>query len=295
VITGDVPMGVSPDERAGLRAPGHAVQRRQPAQPDPWRTRKSFGFFQSKPASAFSPVAVTPDALPNWKGGKLHGRLEVELNGRPLGEADAGEDMTFDFGTLIAHAAGRRAALVRARSSAPAPSPTATPAAVRGRRSRGRPRLFLPGRGAHASKPSCTARRRPRSCRPADLVRIEMVDARVHSILGRSSRRSPPHERRWAGRGLQLDSYLPYRLSGRLERRLRADCAAYEDRFGLTVPQWRLVCVLAEDGGLTQVQIVVRTVNGQGDGEPARSRSGQAPAASCAPRTRPTAAARCSP
>src|SRR5258708_1819850 len=68
----------------------------------------SFGFFQSKPASAFSPVAVTPDALPNWKDGKLAGALSVELNGKPLGEADAAVDMTFDFGTLIAHAARTR-------------------------------------------------------------------------------------------------------------------------------------------------------------------------------------------
>jgi fumarylacetoacetate (FAA) hydrolase len=74
----------------------------------PAELAKSFGFFQSKPASAFSPVAVTPDALPNWKAGMLHGKMEVELNGYPLGEADAGEDMTFDFGTLIAHLAKTR-------------------------------------------------------------------------------------------------------------------------------------------------------------------------------------------
>jgi fumarylacetoacetate (FAA) hydrolase len=55
-------------------------------------------------------VAVTPDALGDrWKDGRLHGALEVELNGKPFGEADAGVDMTFDFGTLIAHAAKTRA------------------------------------------------------------------------------------------------------------------------------------------------------------------------------------------
>jgi fumarylacetoacetate (FAA) hydrolase len=76
----------------------------------PAELAKNFGFFQSKPASAFSPVAVTPDALGDaWKDGKLSGALEVELNGKPLGEADAGVDMTFDFGTLIAHAAKTRA------------------------------------------------------------------------------------------------------------------------------------------------------------------------------------------
>src|SRR6185295_13828309 len=55
-----------------------------------------------------SPVAVTPDELAGWKAGKLHGALEVQVNGTPLGEADAGVDMTFDFGALIAHAAKTR-------------------------------------------------------------------------------------------------------------------------------------------------------------------------------------------
>jgi len=70
---------------------------------------KGFGFFQSKPASAFSPVAVTPDALGDaWKDGKLHRSMLVALNGKPFGRANAGEDMTFDFGVLIAHAAKTR-------------------------------------------------------------------------------------------------------------------------------------------------------------------------------------------
>ena len=76
----------------------------------PAELAKSFGFFQSKPASAFSPVAVTPDDLGEaWRDGKLHGELLVELNGALFGRADAGIDMTFDFGTLIAHAAKTRA------------------------------------------------------------------------------------------------------------------------------------------------------------------------------------------
>lgn len=60
--------------------------------------------------------------------------------------------------------------------------------------------------------------------------------------------------------GLQLDGYLPYRLSVASNAVSGLIARAYEDRFGLTVPQWRLICVLAEDGGLTQVQIVARTV-----------------------------------
>ena len=69
---------------------------------------KGFGFVQSKPACAFSPVAVMPDALSGWKDGKLHGVLNVDLNGKPFGRLQSGVDMTFDFGTLIAHAAKTR-------------------------------------------------------------------------------------------------------------------------------------------------------------------------------------------
>lgn len=60
--------------------------------------------------------------------------------------------------------------------------------------------------------------------------------------------------------GLRLDSYLPYRLSVASNAVSGLIARAYEDRFGLTVPQWRLICVLAEDGGLTQAKIVARTV-----------------------------------
>ncbi len=70
---------------------------------------KGFGFFQSKPSSAFSPVAVTPDELGDaWKDAKLHLPLLVSLNGTPFGRANAGVDMTFDFGQLVSHAAKTR-------------------------------------------------------------------------------------------------------------------------------------------------------------------------------------------
>ncbi len=71
---------------------------------------KGFGFFQSKPATAFSPVAVTPDELGEaWNGGKVHLPLHVTFNGVPFGKPNAGEDMTFSFPQLIAHAAKTRA------------------------------------------------------------------------------------------------------------------------------------------------------------------------------------------
>ncbi len=109
VVTGDVPQGVSAEEARGyIRLVGltNDVSLRNLI---PHELAKGFGFFQSKPASAFSPVFVAPDALgERWDGGKLHGPLCVDLNGQPLGRADAGVDMTFDFGQLIAHAAKTR-------------------------------------------------------------------------------------------------------------------------------------------------------------------------------------------
>ena len=109
VVTGDVPRGASRDEAlAGVRLVGlvNDVSLRNLI---PAELAKGFGFLQSKPASALSPVLVTPDELGDrWRDGKLHGPLKVDLNGNPFGRADAGEDMTFDFGTLIAHLAKTR-------------------------------------------------------------------------------------------------------------------------------------------------------------------------------------------
>jgi fumarylacetoacetate (FAA) hydrolase len=109
VVTGDVPAGATRDEAlAAIRLVGltNDVSLRNLI---PAELAKGFGFFHSKPASAFSPVFVTPDALGDWwQGGKLHRRLMVDLNGQAFGRAQAAEDMTFDFGTLIAHAARTR-------------------------------------------------------------------------------------------------------------------------------------------------------------------------------------------
>ena len=109
VVTGDVPVGVSADAARDLiRLVGltNDVSLRGLIADE---LAKGFGFFQSKPSSSFSPVFVTPDALGDrWHDGKLNGALCVDLNGAPLGHADAGVDMTFDFGQLIAHAAKTR-------------------------------------------------------------------------------------------------------------------------------------------------------------------------------------------
>ncbi len=109
VVTDDVPMGVSADaalDHIQLVMLVNDVSLRNLI---PGELAKGFGFFQSKPSSAFSPVAVTPDALGDaWRDGKLHLPLKSWLNEEPFGEPDAGVDMTFHFGQLIAHAAKSR-------------------------------------------------------------------------------------------------------------------------------------------------------------------------------------------
>ena len=109
VVTGDVPQGTTAQDAVGhIRLVGlvNDVSLRNLI---PAELAKGFGFVQSKPASALSPVFVTPDALGDrWNDGKLHGELSVQLNGQDFGKADAGVDMTFGFGTLIAHLARTR-------------------------------------------------------------------------------------------------------------------------------------------------------------------------------------------
>lgn len=109
VVTDDVPQGVSAEEARGLIRLVGLINDVSLRNLIPGELAKGFGFYQSKPASALSPVFVTPDALgTRWRGGKLAGTLNVDLNGQPFGRADAGKDMTFDFGTLIAHLAKTR-------------------------------------------------------------------------------------------------------------------------------------------------------------------------------------------
>lgn len=109
IVTDDVPMGVSvADASAHIKlimlvndvSLRHLIK---------GELAKGFGFFQSKPATTFSPVAVTPDELGTaWVESKLNRIMEVDLNDVPLGRADAGTDMTFSFAELIAHATKSR-------------------------------------------------------------------------------------------------------------------------------------------------------------------------------------------
>jgi len=109
VVVDDVPMGASVEEARAAIKLVMLVNDVSLRGLIPGELAKGFGFFQSKPSSAFSPVAVTPDELGEaWDGGKLHLPLLVSLNGKPFGRADAGVDMTFDFGQLVAHAVKTR-------------------------------------------------------------------------------------------------------------------------------------------------------------------------------------------
>lgn len=109
VIVDDVPMGASVEEAGAAIRLIMLVNDWSLRNLIPAELAKGFGFFQSKPSTAFSPVAVTPDELGDaWDGGKVRLPLLVELNGKPFGRADAGTDMIFDFPMLIAHAAKAR-------------------------------------------------------------------------------------------------------------------------------------------------------------------------------------------
>jgi fumarylacetoacetate (FAA) hydrolase len=109
IITDDVPMAASAQQAAAHIKLIMLVNDVSLRNLIPGELAKGFGFFHGKPATAFSPVAVTPDELgAAWDGGKVNLALVSTLNGAPFGVPNAGVDMTFDFPTLIAHAAKTR-------------------------------------------------------------------------------------------------------------------------------------------------------------------------------------------
>jgi fumarylacetoacetate (FAA) hydrolase len=184
VVTDDVPQGVSPAEALGyIRLIGlvNDVSLRNLVRDE---LAKDYGFVQSKPASHFSPVFVTPAELgEHWRDGKLHLPLLVDLNGKHFGRAEAGEDCTFDFGVLIAHLAKTR----RLMAGSIIGSGTVSNRDPDG--SAGRP-VAQGGRGF-----SCIAEQRMVETsslgapvtpflRYGDTVRIEMRDPKGHSLFG---------------------------------------------------------------------------------------------------------------
>ena len=109
VVTGDVGSGCTADSalegvRLLMLVNDWSLRNLIPAE-----LAKNFGFLQSKPATAFGPVAVTPDELgPAWQGGRVHLALESRWNGQRVGLCEAGSEMGFHFGQLIAHVAKTR-------------------------------------------------------------------------------------------------------------------------------------------------------------------------------------------
>ncbi|MDQ3263812.1 MAG: fumarylacetoacetate hydrolase family protein [Myxococcota bacterium] len=110
VVLGDVPQGTRKEEgerhvRLVMLANDVSLRNLIPAE-----LAKGFGFFQGKPATAFSPLVVTPDSLGGkWKNGRLHMRVRTTLNGKVVGDTDAGPEMHFSFFDLLAHIAKTRA------------------------------------------------------------------------------------------------------------------------------------------------------------------------------------------
>jgi fumarylacetoacetate (FAA) hydrolase len=184
VVTGDVPQGVSAADALGqIRLIGlvNDVSLRGLI---PAELAKGFGFVQSKPASHFSPVFVTPDELGDaWQGGRLSGVLRVDLNGEAFGRADAGEECTFDFGTLIAHLAKTRrigAGSIIGSGTVSNRDPDGSPGRPCGAGGRGysciaEQRMIETIASGAASTPFL---------RYGDRVRIEMLDGKGHTIFG---------------------------------------------------------------------------------------------------------------
>jgi fumarylacetoacetate (FAA) hydrolase len=194
VIVDDVPMGAGAEQaRDAIRLVMlvNDVTLRALTGPE---LAKGFGFFQSKPSSAFSPVAVTPDELGDaWDGRKVHLPLMVDLNGKPFGRANAGIDMTFDFPALISHAARTR----------PLSAGTVIGSGTVSNKLDGQPGKPVSEGGAGYS---CIAEQRvietiqlgePKTpfLRFGDTVRIEMKDKAGHSIFGAIEQTVEKYER----------------------------------------------------------------------------------------------------
>ncbi|MEZ5824167.1 MAG: fumarylacetoacetate hydrolase family protein [Geminicoccaceae bacterium] len=178
VITDEVRMGITPEEAASRIRLVMLVNDVSARGLIPAELAKGFGFLQGKPATAFSPVAVTPDELgDHWRDSKLHRPLLSSINEHRLGHPDAGTDMTFSFAQLVAHGARTRhlGAGTIVGSGTVANNAAQTEGSDIGS--------------------SCLAERRmletlwygePRTpwLQPGDQVRIEMMDETGHTIFG---------------------------------------------------------------------------------------------------------------
>jgi fumarylacetoacetate (FAA) hydrolase len=159
----------------------------------PAELAKGFGFFQSKPSSAFSPVAVTPDELgPAWDSSRLHRPLLVAVNGTPFGAADAGRDMNFDFPDLIAYAAKTRRLCAGTIIGSGTVSNRGTDGGPGRKISEGGVGYSCIAEVRMIEKILEGASRTP-YLKFGDEVRIEMMDEAGHSIFGAIEQRVAPY------------------------------------------------------------------------------------------------------
>lgn len=173
VVTDDVPMAVSPEQAAAHIQLVGLINDVSLRNLIPAELAKGFGFLQSKPRSALSPVFVTPDELGDaWRDNKLHRPLLTHVNGAWFGAPEAGVDMQFDFAQLIAHAAKTRplSAGTLVGSGTVANQDTSLGASCFAEQ-----RTVETLRDGHPSTPFMAF---------GDVVRIEMLDADGRSIFG---------------------------------------------------------------------------------------------------------------
>jgi fumarylacetoacetate (FAA) hydrolase len=184
VISSDVPPGANREQAAAAIRLVMLVNDVSLRELIPHELAKGFGFFQSKPSCAFSPVAVTPDELGSaWDGARLSGAVSVSLNGSLFGRPDAGRDMVFDLPTLIAHAARTRPLAAGTIIG------SGTVSNRGGENGPGRP-VAEGGLGfcCIAEQRAVEAVRHGTARTPylrfGDVVRIEMLDRNGHSVFG---------------------------------------------------------------------------------------------------------------
>ena len=184
VVTDDVPMAVTPEQASThIQLVGlvNDVSLRNLIPPE---LAKGFGFLQSKPRSALSPVLVTPDELgEHWRGNKLHLPLLTHINGQWFGAPEAGEDMQFDFSQLVAHAARTRPL---AAGTIVGSGTIANQDVARGASCFAEQRTVETLRDGKPSTPFMAF---------GDVVRIEVLDAAGHSVFGAIEQRIERQER----------------------------------------------------------------------------------------------------
>ena len=175
VITTDVPMGISADQALDHIALVVLLNDVSLRNLIPAELSRGFGFYQSKPATSFAPIAVTPQALgADWRHGMLHLKVHTAINGEWFGSPNAGEETVFHFGQVMAHLARTRALCAGSIIGAGTIS-NASPEAGNACITEARVRQMLQGTPEDQLRPYL---------QNGDRVRIEVLDASGRSVFG---------------------------------------------------------------------------------------------------------------